>query len=180
MKTLKQKKEKTKKPFFKKQGGFTLVEMVIYVGAAIFVFGSITGLVFILISSKAKNQAVAEVEQQGAFVMNSITQTIRNAEGINNLAQGTSDSALELDVVDTGDDPTTFNLNNGIIYVTEGTNPAINLTSDRITASDLTFQNLSRDNTPGVIRINFTLSSSSSDKGAYKYSKTFYATASLR
>lgn len=164
----------------RKQEGFTLVEMVIYVGAAIFVFGSITGLVFILISSKAKNQAVAEVEQQGTFVLNNISQTIRNAENINSPLQAASDSTLELDVVEAGDDPTIYNLLDGAIQVTEGAASAVNLTSDRVIASNLTFQNLSRDGTPGVIRINFTLSASSSDRGAYRYEKTFYVTASLR
>ena len=164
----------------KNKKGFTLVEMIIYVGATVFVFGSITGLVFILISSKAKNQAVAEVEQQGAFVLNNITQTIHNAEGINSPAQANSDSTLELDVVNTGDNPTIYNLSGNTIQITEGANFAVSLISGRVAASDLTFQNLSKDNTSGVIRVNFTLTSSSGSKGAYKYEKTFYGSASLR
>jgi len=114
------------------QKGFTLVEMVIYIGAAMIVLGSINGLIFLLISSRAKSWAVAEVEQQGAFAMNNITQAIRNAKSINLPGQATSGSTLNLNVIEVGDDPTIFNLASGKIQIKEGLATTIDLTSDQV------------------------------------------------
>jgi len=51
---------------------------------------------------------------------------------------------LELDVVNTGDNPTIYNLSGNTIQITEGANFAVSLISGRVAASDLTFQNLSK------------------------------------
>jgi len=161
--------------------GFTLIELLLYVSIASVMMLVISIFLSTMLESRVKNQTIAEVEQQGSQVMQVIMQTARNAEAITSPAVGASASALTLDVVTVANDPTVFNLLSGAIRITEGAGSAVPLTNSRVTASALTFQNLSRASTPGTIRITFTLSHvNTSGRNEYNYSKTFYGSASLR
>lgn len=161
--------------------GFTLIELLLYVAIAGVIMLAISVLLGMLLQSRIKNQTVAEVEQQGLAVMQLITQTARNAEAITSPAVGTSSAALTLDVVTVVNDPTIFDLASGVIRSQEGTGAVVSLTNSRVTASALTFQNLSRPGTPGTIRVQFTLTHGNpSGRNEYDFNKTFYGTASLR
>lgn len=163
------------------QGGFTLVELLLYVSIASVMLLVISVFLSTLLESRIKNQTIAEVEGQGIQVMQMITQTARNAEAITSPALGASASSLTLDVITAGSDPTIFDLASGVIRIKEGAGSAVALTNSRVTASALTFQNFSRTSTPGTIRIMFTLTYvNSSGRNEYTYSKTFYGSASLR
>jgi len=134
-----------------------------------------------LLESRVKNQTAAEVDQQGNMVMNLITTAIRNAEGVNSPAVGASDASLSLDALAAANDPTVFDSASGVLQIAEGGSAAVPLTSARLTATALNFQNLSRPATAGNIRIQFTLTYvNSTGKSQYDYSRTFYGTASLR
>lgn len=161
--------------------GFTLVELLLYVSIASIILLITSLFLFTLLESRIKNQTIAEVEQQGLQVMQLVTQTARNSEAITSPAVGTSASSLTLDVVAAGSDPTTFDLSSGVIRITEGAGTATALTNSRVTASALTFQNLSRASTPGTVRIQFTLTAvNPSGRNEYNFAKTFIASASLR
>ncbi len=136
--------------------GFTLIELLLYVSIVGAIIFSVAGFLSLLMQSRVKNQTIAEVEQQGVSVMQIITQTGRNATDINFT--------------------TAFDLSSGTIR--ENT---IALTSSRVTASGLTFTNLSRTGTPGTVRVQFTLTHiNPSGRNEYDYAKTFYGSASRR
>ncbi|MBI4713620.1 hypothetical protein HY771_00310 [Candidatus Uhrbacteria bacterium] len=161
--------------------GFTLLELLLYVGISSIILLSISVFLFSLIESRTKNQVIAEVEQQGAQVMQTIEQTARNAEAINSPTIGANASTLSLDVVTGGYDPTVFDLSSGVIRITEGAGSAVSLTNSRVTATSLTFYNLSRTSTPGIIRVQFTLTHINLEgRNEYTYSKTFVGSAALR
>jgi type II secretory pathway component PulJ len=161
--------------------GFTVLELLLYVGIAGVILLSLSIFLSGLLESRIKNQVIAEVEQQGVQVMQIIAQTARNAEAINSPAISSSASTLSLDVVTGANDPTVFDLLNDVIRITEGAGSAISLTNSRVTASSLTFYNLSRASTPGIIRVQFTLTHVNSEgRNEYAYSKTFTTSAVLR
>lgn len=161
--------------------GLTLIEILLYVVIVATILFAVSIFLSALLQSRIKNQTIAEVEQQGAQLMQLITQTARNAESIASPAQGLSTSSLTLNVIATTSDPTIFDLSSGVIRITEGTSSAVSLTNSRVTASGLTFQNLSRTNTPGTIRIQFTLTHINPEgKNEYNFSKTFTGSATLR
>lgn len=163
------------------QSGFTLVELVLYISITSVMILVISVFLSTLLESRIKNKTIAEVESQGARVMQLITQTARNAEAITSPALGASASSLTLDVVTVASDPAIFDLSSGVIRIKEGTGLAVALTNSRITASGLSFSNLSRASTPGTIRMTFTLSHvNTSGRNEYEYTKTFYGSASLR
>jgi prepilin-type N-terminal cleavage/methylation domain-containing protein len=163
------------------QNGFTLIELLLYVSIAGIILLSLSVFLASTMYSRVKNQTIAEVEQQGIQVMELISQTIRNTEAINSPTTGTSASLTSLDVVTAANDPTVFDLLSGAIRITEGAGSAVSLTNSRVTASGLTFYNLSRSGTPGIIRVQFTLTHQNPEgRSEYDFNKTFYTSAALR
>ena len=172
---------KITKSQLKDNKGFTLLELILYVSIAGAILLVTSIFLSTLLQSRIKNQTVSEVEHQGMQVMQLITQTIRNAESITFPTQGASGSSLTIDVVDSLDDPTTFDFLSGVIRITEGAGGAIDLTNSRISASGFSFQNLSKAGTDGTIRIIFTLTHINPEgRNEYDFSKIFYGSACLR
>ncbi|MBI4256961.1 prepilin-type N-terminal cleavage/methylation domain-containing protein [Candidatus Uhrbacteria bacterium] len=153
--------------------GFTLIELLVSLGLAGILLLVILSLTVSVIRSQTSQQTIAEIEQQGAMVMALITQTLRNAEGINSPVAGASASSLSVDVVTVVDDPSVFDLSAGQIRVTRGSDSSIKLTSTLLEATALTFTNVSTTDSPGAVKIEFTLSHDSIER-------TFYGTAALR
>ena len=161
--------------------GFTLIELLLYVAISSIILLAISAFLSTLLESRVKNQTIAEVEQQGAQVMQTVTQAVRNADLINSPAAGASAATLSINTYVGGNNPTLVDLSSGVIRMTEGVGSPVALTNSRITASALTFQNLSRASTPGIIRVSFILTQiNSSGRNEYNFSKTFNASASLR
>lgn len=163
------------------QKGFTLIELLLYVSISAILLLVISLFLQMLLESRIKNQAIAEVEQQGLQVMQLITQTTRNADTINSPAQGASASSLSINTYTPVNNPTIFDLAGGLIRITEGGGSAVSLTNSRVTASGLTFQNLSRSGTPGTVRIQFTITHVNPEgRNEYSFTKTFTGSATLR
>ena len=161
--------------------GFTLLELLLYVSISSILLLSITTLLGVLVQSRVKNQVIGEVEQQGVQIMQTMTQTIRNATAITTPAIGASAASLSLTVPTSAKSSTVFDSASSVVRITEGAGTAVSLSNSRITASGLTFQNLSRASTPGIVRIQFVLTHvNPSGRGEYIYTKTFYGSAGIR
>lgn len=164
-----------------KKSGFTLVELLLYIGLAATLLLSISVFLSISLESQAKNQTIAEVEQEGQRVLQLITQTIRNASSTNYPTASNSSSSLSLITPIPSKNPTVFNLVSSTIFITEGVVQSTPLTSSRLTVSNLQFDNFSRINTRGIIRVSFTLTYNNlTGRNEFDYSKIFYGTATLR
>jgi len=176
-----QKEQCLGRPDPQSERGFTLVEVLLYLAISSIILGIISFFVFMMLETRVKNQTILEVEQQGLFVMQTISRTIRNAESINSPSVGASADSLSLSVFDALDNPTIFDVAGGSIRVKEGVAVPIALTSPRVVINNLTFYNLSRPGTPGVIRIMLNLRSyNPNGKNEYEFVKIFTASASLR
>ena len=162
--------------------GFTLVELLLYVSLSSIILLSVSVFVTSLLEARVKNQVIAEVEQEGIQVLQIITQTGRNAVAINGPETGASSTSLSFNTVISGNNPTVFDLTEGAIRIKEGGDSPVVLTNKTlVTASALSFHNLTKPSTPGTVRISFTLTHiNPSGRNAYNYSKTFYASASRR
>lgn len=161
--------------------GFTLIELLLYIGIASIIVFSTASLLRFTLESRVKNQTIAEVEQEGAQVMQLITQTIRNGTAINSPTIGTSGASLSVNVVTGANSPTVFDLSSGRIRIKEGAGAATNITSSKVTITNLNFQNLSKTSSPNTIRISFTISFINlSGRNEYNNTQNFYGSASLR
>ncbi|MFA5076441.1 MAG: hypothetical protein WC480_03435 [Patescibacteria group bacterium] len=163
--------------------GFTVIELVLYIAITASILLVVSNFVFMILNARVKGQVIAEVEQQGIQVMQTITQTIRNSTGVTAPAIGSSAAALTLTMTDITKTPTTFSLSNsGIISITEGALAATAaLTNDRVVVSDLIFSNWAISGTNDLVRVQFTVTYlNPANVNQYQYSKIFYATASRR
>jgi type II secretory pathway pseudopilin PulG len=165
----------------KLQSGFTLIELLLYVSLTSIILLASSLFLSTLLQSRIKNQTIAEVEQQGIQVMQMITQAVRNAEAITSPGVGSSSHSLTLDVTTNANDPTIFDLSSDVLRIREGSNSAVDLSNTRVIASSLNFYNLSHTDTPGTIRIFFTLTHiNPEDRHEYDFNKTFIGSATLR
>lgn len=100
--------------------GFTIAEMVLFIGLTGMMAGTL--LPFIINSSRARQRqdAIALVEQSGVQVMQSITEEIREAEGVLDPPKGGTGFILALKTADPETNPTIIALHSGAIILVEG------------------------------------------------------------
>ncbi|KKR10536.1 MAG: hypothetical protein UT39_C0018G0009 [Candidatus Woesebacteria bacterium GW2011_GWA1_39_21] len=163
--------------------GFTLIEMILYI-AIVSIF--LTGLVYFtwdLIYGRLKSYIQQEVNQNIRFASARIIYEIRNAKSVNSPTSGSSET-LSLTMSDVNRNPTIIDVANGrlrIGYGSSGTCPTSNpcyLTSNKVSLSELSFSNLTKD---GSKNIKFTLTVSSfGDREELNKSETFESAVELR
>ena len=164
-----------------KNKGVTLIELLLYIALSAMILLVSSVFLSLLIRSRIKNQTIAEIGQQGTQIMQLMTHAIRNADNINSPTQGSSGTTLSLETSLGSTNPTVFQFSGGRIQMREGSGSLDNISSSRVTVSDLSFQNLSRAGTPGNIKINFTLTHNNpSGQNEYSFARTFTASSSLR
>ena len=163
-----------------KQTGFTLIELLLYTAIVGSLLLAVVGFYGATLDTRVKNQAIAEVNQQGTLVMDQITQSIRNATSITLPIAAGSGAVLTLVVPTASLSPTTYSLNGTTLQIVEGTNTAVPLTGSRVQVSALTFKNVTRTGTNGVVQISFTVSyNNGTGRSTYDYSKTFTSSAEV-
>jgi Tfp pilus assembly protein PilW len=162
-------------------GGYTLIELLLYVAIVGVLLTSVVGFFGLVASSRVKNQTISEVNDQGAYAMDYIAQTVRNATSISSPVAGVSDSQLTV-VVPTGSlSPTVFSLSGATLQVKEGAAAAVALTGSKIQVTSLTVKNLTRSGTSGIVQISMTLSLiNTSGRNEYDYQRTFTTSVAVR
>lgn len=170
------------KLFKKNPKGFTLVEMILYVSICSILLLSLSSLLTFLLSSRIKNQSISEVNQQGAQIMELITQTIRNARSIDTPSVGATSSSLSITVQDPLLSPTLYYLNNGIIRIKEGGGVEVLLTNSHVTASSLLFSNISSTSSSDrIVQVSFMINyNNPNGRNEYSFSKVFSGSATMR
>ncbi len=163
------------------QQGFTIVEMLIYVGIFSVVAGALIAFIQITSQSRINNQVVLDVNDQSVFILKIITQDLRNASAINLPATSTSSNLLSINTAQASTSPTIFSISSGIVYRTQGNGQPIALNNNKIQISNLEFLNLSKSGTPGSVKVSFTAQDNfNTNSSQYNYSSNFYGSASLR
>ena len=161
--------------------GFSLIETIVYIAIFSAFIGALVTFALNINTSRLKTQTMLEVKGQGADLMRILTNSVKNATAINYPGTGLSSGTLSVDMSDTLVNPTIFSGSGEAIYITEGANSAIALTNNEVKVTDLSFTNVSKINTPGVIQIRFTISNTALQTlPEQQYSINFYGTASLR
>jgi prepilin-type N-terminal cleavage/methylation domain-containing protein len=162
------------------QKGYTLIEMLLYIAIVGIMLVPLTYFFGMTTEARVKAQSIAEVDDQATAAMDNITQIIRNAYSITTPAAAASGSSLTLVVPTTALSPAIFSLNGTTLQVKEGTAANVALTSNDIQVSNLTFKNLTRSGTSGIVQISFTVTRvNSGGRNEFDYSKTFTSSAEI-
>jgi prepilin-type N-terminal cleavage/methylation domain-containing protein len=164
-----------------RQKGYTLIELLLYVSIVGVLLTSVVMFYGTALDSRVKNQSIVEVNQQGGAAMEYMAQTIRNASSITLPAAAGTGAQLTLAMPDAGSNPTIFNLSGTTLQVTEGASAAVALTNDKVQITSLSFKNLSRASTPGVVQVTMTVARTNlANRNEYDYQKTFVTSTALR
>ena len=165
--------------------GFTLIEVILYVGIFSLIIGGIVGMAMLSTAERVKNQTRADLNYQGQAVMSEIVQSIRQAKAVLSPATGNSASSLTLTMADSSVDPTIFESQVQTGYtsarVSEGS-PAIvsQLTNPRVTINNLKFTNMSVGSTTGSVLIQFSLTYNNSlGQAEFDYTQNFNGGATI-
>jgi prepilin-type N-terminal cleavage/methylation domain-containing protein len=130
-----------------RKSGFTLVELLVVIGVSAVVGTVVLGFFVSTLTGRAKAQARAHVQEQARFAMERMVYEIRRARGIevtSDFDVDLSDNAsytLDLDMSTAGRDPTTFAVSAGVLTIKQGSGSAVDLTSNDVEVTNLTFNN---------------------------------------
>ncbi|MFZ6036179.1 MAG: PilW family protein [Patescibacteria group bacterium] len=160
--------------------GFTLLELLVYIGIAGIVVAGVSSLLFMTLTARIRTESISEVEQQGVHVLRVMTQAVRSATTLQAPASGTG-QVLTIDVADAALSPTTFSVVDGTLMITQGAGSSVALTSRQVAVDTFSVTSVTTPGSPGAVRIVLQLSRrNAGGQYAYSYEQTFYATASLR
>jgi len=148
------------------QQGYTLVELILTIAILALIGALGVNLFLAVLNNRAKVMAQIEVQQNAHSAMERIVYEIRRAYDTEattdfdtNLAT-TPGATLDLDMTDAGRDPTTFEVNSGVIQITQGAGSTVYLTSNDVTVTDLTIEDRSTGNgRSNNLRVNLTVES---------------------
>lgn len=164
-----------------RQAGYTLIELLLYIAMIGILLSAVVAFFGMTTDARVKNQSITEVNEQATYVMDYITQTVRNASSITSPAISASGSSLTLAVPTANLSPTVFSLVSGVLQVKEGTAAAVPLTSSKVQVSAFTITNLGRSGTSGIVKISFTLNRLTSPSlNEYDYQRTFTTSVGIR
>jgi len=172
------------KNVYKKTGGFTLVETLVYislVGGAMISFINFT---ISISNSRNKVYVEQEVQANARMALNLISQTIKSAASVN-VASSTfsvDPGVLSLSMNEAAGNPIIINLteDDGLLQIKKGVSPEILITGDEIKITNLVFTDLTASSTKENIKIEITLEYMEDESVFYKYSTDLQTSVSLR
>jgi len=160
--------------------GFTFIELLVYIAIVGTLVVMVVSLFFALAKARMRQESIAEVEQQGAFILSTITTAVRNAQLIQSPAPGVASTSITLTTSTSSTDPTTFAFIDPAILSSLASGTPSALSSLQVVASNVLFQNVTATGTSGSIKVSFTLSHASSSRYDSQYSATFIGSATIR
>lgn len=103
-----------------RQKGFTMIELTLYVSLMSMFLLALVLFLTAIFEAREKQQIMAEVEQQGIQIMQTITYTLVRADAVTIPAVGEDASSLTLAMYETAENPTIFSLNDSVLTVSIG------------------------------------------------------------
>lgn len=146
---------KTEKCKLKIKSGFTLIELILYMGIFSILLFVLTDIFISSLKIKTSAESTAVINQDGRFIFSKLANDINNSNSISAPALGATASTIDLILYGI---PETIRFNNGNIeLVTGGNTYVLNSIDSQIT--NLAFTRLGNANGKNTIRINLTLQS---------------------
>lgn len=154
----------------KLSAGFTLVELVIYVGLTAIVIGLFGGIMITVVRVQSQQTSSRQVGEELAFVMNVIKRDVRDSTTLT-----VATTTLTIGNATTTN-PIVIDISSGVVRKSEAGGTAYALTTNKVVADSLTFTNLSSGSSQAV-RVTLTLSYASSTNPQRAFTQTLQATA---
>ncbi len=166
------------------QRGFTLVELIIYIGIFSIAAMLLIGVLTTFTKVQVRESATTAVSQEAQFVIQTIQRLVTDASLIE-LAKDSATSTLKLRMPVAADDPTCIQFSNGTVYLMQGndgvnkqtcfatsTAQAKTLTTSKVVVNTLTFKKFENPPATDTVKIDLTLSYNSTNPQESAVSRT--------
>ena len=157
------------------QGGFTLVELLVYVGVLSLLLMALSNVFGIIVDTQLESRSIADVDQDGRYIIARLIYDTHQASTIiTPSSPGSQSATLQISVNSIN---YTYSLNNGNLELTnnQGTDQ---LNSASTTVSGLSFTRIGNGDNTDTIRANFTVTSTT-QRNAGPEVRTFQTTFGL-
>jgi len=151
--------------------GFTLIELILYIGILTIILASLIPFAWNIIISSEKSNVIQEVSSNARLAGELIKQEIRSSIDINSASSNfgvnlASNPSYKLSLVkNSPDNPTIIRVNGGKIYIKKGLSDEVAITSKDVLVTDLVFTNYSSvDSKTKNIGFNISLKSNYSSQ----------------
>jgi len=145
----------------KKQKGFSLIEIILYLGLLSIILTVLAVFFQEEIFLKAKINDKVEIVDNGQFALNKIVWYLKQAESLNAPAVSQSQNTLSLNLADSAQNPVIFYVENNVLKIKIANNEPVALTNERVKVSEITFSNFAFANQEPIIQIKLQLASAS-------------------
>ncbi|MCL5733604.1 MAG: type II secretion system GspH family protein [Patescibacteria group bacterium] len=146
------------------RGGFTLIEVVIYLALFAFAIGFSVITFYQMIASQNQNRAATQTYSEANFLMQKIEWALVGASAINQPALGATSTTLSVNKYNFAQDPLVFSLSSGSLYLARGFNQPVVLNSSNVTVSNLVFDHLeATTSAPEGVSISLSVVASTSE-----------------
>lgn len=141
--------------------GFTLVELLVYLGVISFVLLAVASFAFEFATSSLKSSVIEEVNRNARFAMSRVAQEIRESSDVNTGSStfGSNPGTLSLATASGGTNPTIINVASGALDIQQGAGAVLPLTSSKVSVTNFTVENLAVAGKTKEIRVTLTLTS---------------------
>lgn len=143
--------------FSRSNGGFSLAELLIYIG----ILGLISGALVGILTTTTKTQVEESGQNLLTGELNFVNQTIQRLVRDSSLVladAGVASTTLTLRTSTLVKDPTLIYLSGGQIYVKEGSASAQTITSDKVIVDSLQFKKMSQPNGKDIVQLDIAMS----------------------
>ena len=159
--------------------GFTLIETIMYIAIIGVVMSGFIAFGLSVSASRGKTYVVQEVQSNARVALSIISRQIRQASDVSSPVESASSSELVLNMP--GADPDiTFNVVDGIIYLTEGVSDPIPLVSSKVLISNFQFTNLATAGDKDSIKIEFSIEFRNAVSIEYSFKENYHTAVTLR
>lgn len=152
------------------QKGFTLIELVIYMGLMSIVVGLFAGILVTIVRIQTQQVSSRQVASELNFIMNTITRDVRDSQALS-----ITSTTLSITTNLASTTPTIITLDDGAVAKKEGSNATSTLSTSRVVVDELSFTELSSGGAEAV-QIILTLSFNT-DSPAQEFTQTLQTTA---
>ena len=137
--------------------GFTLIEiaLALSIGAAVVLIASEA---FMLVThAREKSEAMLVLREEGGQMLETMTRSIRNADGVIVPLWREPATSLTLHTLDPATDPTIINLEQETVWMTEGAQLHTPLSNSHVRVETFTVEDVSYAGTPPLVLITLVL-----------------------
>lgn len=163
------------KKIFNSKGGYTLIEMLMYMGLLSILLVVMVDLFASSLDAQLESQSISIVNRDGRFLISRLSYDINRAQSIVSPALGSQQATLQLSI---GGVSYTYTANNGNLQLTNN-NGTDNLNGFDSTVSNLSFQTLGNTNGKHTVKVQFTVTSKVTRVSGAE-TKTFQTTVGIR